>query len=53
MELRERQRFGMDSDEIGSRDTTDQLAVRLNRKLLITNFILTISIIINVKLLFG
>ncbi|WP_018962289.1 hypothetical protein [Sporolactobacillus vineae] len=53
MELREHRRFDMDSEETGSQDTADQIAVRLNRKLLVTNFILAISIIINVKLFFG
>jgi hypothetical protein len=53
MELREQNRFGMDSEENNRRKTADETEVRLNRKLLVTNFILVISIIINVKLFFG
>lgn len=53
MELREHNRFGMDNEEITSKEAADETAVRLNRKLLITNLILVISIIVNVKLFFG
>lgn len=53
MELREHNRFGMNSEDNDQRKTADETEARLNRKLLVTNFILVISIIINVKLFLG